>query len=67
MSKNQQLIKKELEKLGHTGVTVEWAHNRYYYKSDQTYSDFGYGLGSSFEEAMENIEKEKRWAGGDKG
>jgi len=66
MSKNQQIIKKELEKLGYTGVTVEWAHNRYYYKSDQTYSDFGYGLGKSFEEAVGNIKK-GIWLGGGQG
>lgn len=35
MSKNQQLIKRELEKLGHTGVEVTWERNYYHFRSDQ--------------------------------
>jgi len=74
MSNNRQLIKKELEKLGHTGVEVTWERNCYYYRSDQTKNAYKgdietswVALGKTFEATIAGIEKEKCWLGGGEG
>jgi hypothetical protein len=70
MSKNQQLIKKALEKLGHTGVEVIWERNCYYYRSDQTKNAYKGDMETSwvalrrtFEATMAGIGEEKYWLG----
>jgi hypothetical protein len=71
MSKNQQLIKKALEKLGHTGVEVIWDKS-YYYRSDQTKNAYKGDIETSwvalrrtFEATMVSIGEEKYWLGDD--
>jgi len=68
MSKNQQIIKTKLEKLGHTGVDIIFWKRNYYYRSDQTKDAYKGGietswvmLGRTFEATIAGIGKEKCW------
>jgi len=71
MSKNQQIIKKELEKLGHIGVEVVLERDCYYYRSDQTKNackndikNSWVMLGVSIEATIAGIDEEKYWLRG---